>query len=238
MKLFKFRSAKTAEQNGRPVSLSASPSSYQSLFDLNPDLVFSLDSEGRLVEANTAFTRILGYTSDDLNPEFMEQLMPADQFNQVKNYLHHTLNGAPQSFEAVVRHKQGHYVELSMTTIPHSENNQITGIYGIAKDITERRKLEQRYQSLFKNSINATFVLDVHGNVLDVNEAAIRMTGYARHEQISFTQFFSAEDLEATMKYHEKVTSRRVRFNRTPASAQGRSRHRCLMLDCPGHFSR
>lgn len=205
MKLFKFRSAKTAEQNGRPVSLSASPASYQSLFDLNPDLVFSLDSEGRLVEANAALTRILGYTADDLNPEFMEQWMPADQFNQVKNYFHHTLNGTPQSFEAVVRHKQGHYVELSMTTIPHSENNQITGIYGIAKDITERRKLEQRYQSLFKNSINATFVLDVQGNVLDVNEAAIRMTGYARHEQMSFTQFFSAEDLEATMKYHEKV---------------------------------
>lgn len=69
------------------------------------------------------------------------------------------------------------------------DNGVITGAIEITMDITERKKAEealwesrQRYSNLFQYSSDAILVHDLDGNIVDVNQRTLDLTGYARSE--------------------------------------------------------
>lgn len=58
-------------------------------------------------------------------------------------------------------------------------------------EIDERKEIEktlresqQRYRSLFEGSRDAIFISDANGRILDVNDAAVQLTGYQKNELI------------------------------------------------------
>ncbi len=71
------------------------------------------------------------------------------------------------------------------------DNGQPIQTIGTMQDITDRlveeNKLElteNRYKSLFDNNLDSVFSLDLEGNIITVNEMAIRTFGYSREEMI------------------------------------------------------
>jgi PAS domain S-box-containing protein len=51
--------------------------------------------------------------------------------------------GEPQTYETAIVHKDGHRVDLQVTNLPIVVEGKVVGVYGIAKDITERKRAEQ-----------------------------------------------------------------------------------------------
>lgn len=103
-------------------------------------------------------------------------------------------NGRPHSWsvEVELRSKNGTTVWAEVNpSIVHDDAGRPSGIAGIARDITERKRAEQavresesKYRALFDNSIDGICVLDQNGVFLDVNRAMLRIFGYSKEELI------------------------------------------------------
>jgi PAS domain S-box/diguanylate cyclase (GGDEF) domain len=178
---------------------------HTSLLDQQSDIFLLFDNNGRLLEANQAFTDTLGYSIDEFKQLTYRSLLPEDQIEKAWEYYHKLMLGEPQTYDLCFLHQTGRIIELSVAAVPRRNNDKIDGFYAIAKDLSEIKLIEQRYISLLKNMLSAAFIIDLQGNILDVNEAAVKLTGYEKHEQIHFSQFIKRENLESTLEYHQRV---------------------------------
>ncbi len=114
---------------------------FDSLVAHNPDAVYSVDRDGRFVSVNAASERFSGYTSDELvGTSFLDVIVP-DNAARVQAHFLKALGGEAQDYEVTIEHKSGRRVELHVTNIPIVVDGDCVGIYGIAKDITLRRRL-------------------------------------------------------------------------------------------------
>jgi len=71
-------------------------------------------------------------------------------------------------------------------------SGEIRGGYGIIRDITDRRKVEEtlkavenRYRELFENANDMVYTHDLEGFLTSLNKAAERITGFSRAESSS-----------------------------------------------------
>ncbi|HEX7149866.1 MAG TPA: EAL domain-containing protein [Thermoanaerobaculia bacterium] len=79
-------------------------------------------------------------------------------------------------------------------------NGAIEGVIGMTFDITDQKRAERRYQSLFARNLAGVFRSTVSGRLLECNEAFVRMFGYASAEEMASLDmpsvYFSSQDRE------------------------------------------
>lgn len=116
---------------------------YKSLFDQNPDIAFTLDTQGYFVSANSRFKPILGFDSEKvLNRNLFEYLKENNRTDIVEQ-IKLVLQGTPQEFSISISHKNGEMKDFSLTCTPTVVNNSVVGAYGIAKDVTSNKENER-----------------------------------------------------------------------------------------------
>ncbi len=133
-----------AEQHARMErALAETSERYRSLFDYNPNAVFSLDLDGHFEASNAASERLSGYSIDELRRLEMGVLILSSRATETAAAFAKALNREPQQVETALTHKDGHVVDLSVTGLPIIVGDEVVGIYCIAEDITERKHLER-----------------------------------------------------------------------------------------------
>ena len=116
---------------------------YASLFEQNPDGVFSLNAQNRIISANQAFQRLFGYSPDEVvGGSFMPLIAVADR-ELVMEHLKLVAQGKPRDFSVTLVNRNGEQLAVSITALPMMIGGAVDGIYGIAKDITERKRAEE-----------------------------------------------------------------------------------------------
>ena len=70
-----------------------------------------------------------------------------------------------------------------------NEGGEVYRIAGIAEDITERKRIEmelkaaaEKYSTLFNTTSDGVWIHNLNGQILEVNDAYCRMSGYSREE--------------------------------------------------------
>src|SRR5579864_6598937 len=111
------------------------------LVEQNPDAVYSLDLEGNFTSANRACEDLTGYTPDELVGTSLFKLIVAGQIERMKARLASAIQGVPQDFELTLVHKQGWHVDAQFTNVAITVEGTVIGTYGVAKDVTLRRRL-------------------------------------------------------------------------------------------------
>src|SRR5512133_3852686 len=91
---------------------------YRSLFENNLDAVFSLDREGRFVEANPAAERLSGYSQRELRTMDLAELCTVEDRHKSMFFFARAMAGAPRSAELSAICKDGCVVDLSVTGVP------------------------------------------------------------------------------------------------------------------------
>ena len=124
--------------------LAESEQRYRSLFYHNPDAVFSLDARGNYLTANPTCEQITGYPIEVIHHTPWSALVVPEDQPRTLRHIARTARGDAQAFEISILRKSGERARLHVTTLPIIVSGQIVGIYGIAKDETERRTLEER----------------------------------------------------------------------------------------------
>ena len=127
-------------------TLAESEQRYKSLFEHNPNAVYSFDLAGTFTSANPACETVSGYRVDELvGSSFVSLIVPEDRDRAMESFQA-AAAGEAQADEIAIQHQQGHRVELHVTKMPIVVDGEIVGVYGVAKDITERRELERQLE--------------------------------------------------------------------------------------------
>jgi|GEM_PF-2017120 len=124
------------------LSLADSERKYRTLFNTAPDLIFILNDKGKITSLNPAFKKITNQEIEKwLGKPFKKLILEsADAFEE---RFRQCLNGQiPTPFEAKLHTPQGPRI-VEIICAPLIERGLHKGIYGIARDITERRVLEE-----------------------------------------------------------------------------------------------
>ncbi|TLF47429.1 EAL domain-containing protein [Halomonas urmiana] len=176
------------EQDRR--SLWESEQRYRSLFAYNPDAVFSLDLRGHFATANDHCSALTGFPVEQILGAHFSQFLQPDDLAHVQQKFEITAAGEPCCYELQIPHRDGKVRRLDITNLPIVIDERIQGVYGIAKDVTQRREHETRLRILERGveaSVNGVLIADAGEPDLPIiyaNDAFQRMTGYTREEII------------------------------------------------------
>ncbi len=210
------------EKKLRERQLEESEQRYKSLFDHNPDAVFSIDREGRFVSANRRASEITGLDKDKLIGTVFARLAHPDDVPIAYERFHAVLSGEVGDIQIRVASDmvESGYMTMKITTMPVYVDGVIVGMFGIAKDVTEMLKAqreleesEQRYKSLFEHNPDGVYTLDMEGRFVHFNQVLPGILGFPAAELPgkSFVPFVHPDDLSATMEHYGAALSGEVR---------------------------
>lgn len=163
---------------------------YRSLFAYNPDAVFSLDSHGRLRTFNHATEAMLARPHVDLSGQSLIELIDASERQTIQQAVDRTLRGRTQIAELTVTHDDASRREFDVTFLPMVINGRIEAAYGIAKEVTVRKRQERRLRTLERSveaSIHGVVIADARQPDLPIiytNAAFTHITGYRAEEAL------------------------------------------------------
>ncbi|KPA10272.1 PAS/PAC sensor hybrid histidine kinase [Candidatus Magnetomorum sp. HK-1] len=126
-------------------ALKESEERYRGLYDSSKDGIFFLGMQMRFLDANPAFEKMLGYALQDLKQLYLRQVTPL-KWQSIENKIIDTqiFSGCnSQEYEKEFIHADGHTFPVSIRAwlLTH-ETGQPTGIWGIAKDISEKKRAD------------------------------------------------------------------------------------------------
>ncbi|HYK74981.1 MAG TPA: EAL domain-containing protein [Pseudoneobacillus sp.] len=126
------------------VNILTSEQYYRSLFDNNTDFVYSTDLRGHFTSVNVAFENTFGYSRKDILGRSALRYIQSEDIPRVKSYFHRTLKGKEQFYNIEISSKDGNIQLFQIKNIPITINEEVVGIYGIGRNITEQKKIEER----------------------------------------------------------------------------------------------
>ena len=109
------------------------------------DAIVGCTLEGVIVSWNLGAERIYGYSAEEAIGTKFQALFPEERLDELPHALSTVkLGESMANYETVRMRKDGKKISVSLTDSPiRGENGRITGLSSIARDITERKRLEE-----------------------------------------------------------------------------------------------
>jgi PAS domain S-box-containing protein len=127
-------------------ALKESEERYRSLYESSKDGIAGGDMEGSILECNQAYADMLGYTREEIMKLTYKQLTPKKwrkmEADIVKNQI--LARGYSDEYEKEYIRKDGTKFPISARVwLRKDEKGEPLGMWGIARDITERKQAEK-----------------------------------------------------------------------------------------------
>ncbi|MBE8990747.1 PAS domain S-box protein [Nostoc sp. LEGE 12450] len=172
-------------------------SALQALITASPRAIFTLDLEGNVKIWNPAAERMFGWTEaeviDHPNPIFLD-----DQLEEYNTLQQSILQGTTYTRVELRRFKKdGTAIDIVFSAAPlHDSDDSINGMVAVIADITHQKQQEEQVrllQSVVVNTNDAVVITEAQPigepgpNIIYVNEAFTRITGYSLEEVLGKT---------------------------------------------------
>ncbi|MFW6089477.1 MAG: PAS domain S-box protein, partial [Gemmatimonadota bacterium] len=154
-----------------------SEAKFRAVAETASDAIVTVDADGRIVYANPATEQVFGYGPDELEGEPLSRLMPERPGSR-----------HDESAVLTATHRSGAEIQIEVSFSEY-EIDEERFFSAIIRDVTDReqsrRRLEeteQRYRQLFEDSLDAVYVTDADGAIIEMNPAGLELFGYAQEE--------------------------------------------------------
>ncbi len=193
------------------------------------DAIIIRDLEGRIQYFNQGAKRLLGWNADEVRGRHVTELFSEDTFEfdaaQEKLLQAGEWDG---ELHMLTKARQPLIVH-SRWTLVRGEKDQSAYVVCINTDLTEQKRTEEALkereelsQKIIGTAMEGFWMLDLEGNLVDVNEAYCRMSGYSRQELLSM----HISDMEVN-EASPKLVGQHIQRIIQSGSDRFESRHRC-----------
>ncbi|RZT23249.1 MULTISPECIES: sensor domain-containing protein [Fictibacillus] len=140
--------ASAREMEQLNITLLESEQRYKSLFEHNPDMIYSMDMKGYITSVNPALVHTLGFSETDMLQAHALNFVCKKDHKRVVEHFRLAIHDKPQTFVTSIRKKDGSEIDCSITNIPIVVNQAVVGVYGISKNITWQKNAEEKIERL------------------------------------------------------------------------------------------
>jgi PAS domain S-box-containing protein len=117
---------------------------FEQLFENSPEAIAITDPESKGIKINKQFTNLFGYTKEDIEGVVIDTLLTdKTKENEAINLNSITARGQLIEVETRRKCKNGKLVDVSIMGNPIIANNKVQAIFGIYRDITQRKEYEK-----------------------------------------------------------------------------------------------
>jgi diguanylate cyclase (GGDEF)-like protein/PAS domain S-box-containing protein len=162
---------------------------YSSFYNYHPDVILELDLQGYVLNTNIACREITGFSQEQIQGKHYWTLIPDEYHELVDAAFKSALLGKSQHYEIPVYNALEKIIWLDIINLPIIQNQKVTGVFTIARDISVNRKNKESLR-LLKRGVDASpsgmFITDASENMVIsfVNPAFLKQVGYTEEEVI------------------------------------------------------
>jgi PAS domain S-box-containing protein len=164
------------------------------IVEFSKDAIVGKSLDGIITSWNKGAEEIYGYTKSEIMGKSISVLVPPQLPDEMTEMLSKIKLGEEiKNYETVRRRKDGQniYVSLTVSAI-HDPEGRIVGASTIARDITERKRLENllreseiQYRLLFETANDGIVLIEKNeGKIANINPSIEKMLGYSAKESI------------------------------------------------------
>ncbi len=166
-------------------ALKESEERYRTLFEASADGILIADIETKKQKyANPAACKIFGYSKKELLRLKVEDLHPKESLEHVISEFEAQAKGKKTLAKDIpCLRKDGTIVYADFNTTATTINGRKCNI-GFIRDITERKRAEEKIKNILESSPDAITVSDLQGNITECNEATLKLHGFSSKEEV------------------------------------------------------
>jgi PAS domain S-box-containing protein len=152
------------------------------------DAVISFSRDSKIVTWNQAAEKLFGWSAREAIGQTAAIYVPPERLAESAQISERLRRGeAIDQFETVRRRKDGSLIDVSLTISPIKVDQEVVGLSVTARDITERKRIEQQREQqarLLDLSLDAISVWGADRGIEYWNEGAEKLYGYSAEEAI------------------------------------------------------
>ena len=152
---------------------------YLSLYEHMVTLVFTLDLQGNVIDANPAILKMIGYSHEEvMGMNMIDFLVPEDVSSAMAGVQEILQTGTQKQFvELQLHRKDGSFVDVEVTGSLLYRNGKPHAIQGIAVDVSERKMAWRAVTEVNRklNLLSGITLHDVQNQLIVLNEQIQRV---------------------------------------------------------------
>jgi PAS domain S-box-containing protein len=176
--------------------------------------ILMLDPEGFITTWNKGAERIKGYRPEEIIGRHFSCFYPREDVAQGKPQQELVVAVADGRLEdagwRVRKDGMQFWAEVIITPV-YDRGGNLSGFSKVTRDMTSRRKADQKFKDLLEAAPDAIVIVDQTGDIVLINAQTEKMFGYARAELIGLKI-----ELLLPPRFHAKHPSHRDQFFATP----------------------
>ena len=203
-----------AEREKVEVKLRETSTYSRSLLEASLDPLVTISPEGKITDVNEATIKVTGVSREGLvGTDFSNYFTEPDKARD--GYRKVIAEGFVRDYPLTVRHVSGGLTHvLYNASVYNDENNRMQGVFAAARDVTERKRMEEELgvaskysRSLLEASLDPLVTISPEGKITDVNKATEEVTGSRREQLIGsdFSDYFT-EPARAREGYQKVIS--------------------------------
>jgi len=165
----------------------------RSLIEASLDPLITISPEGEITDVNEASVKVTGVTREELIGTYF-----ANYFTEPKNgrvvYKKVFEEGTVSDYPLTIRHNLGKLTDVLVNaSVYKDDKGNVMGVFASARDITAQKQASQYARSLLEASLDPLVTISAEGEITDVNEASVKVTGIPREKLIGtdFSNYFT-----------------------------------------------
>jgi len=164
-----------------------------SIVDYSDDAIIGKSLDGTIINWNKGAERLYGYSVEEILGRPISVLLPLDRSDEASEIIAKLQKGQIINEETVRRRKDGTLIDVALTISPiKNSNGQIVAASSIARDITERRAVEDELrrsravlQNLFESLPGLFLILTPDLKIVSASDAYLKATMTRREDLVS-----------------------------------------------------
>ena len=176
------------ERKERERELGAERQFIEQALDTLDDLFYVIDTDGTLQRWNQQALQVTGYTESELEDMPAVELFPEDDRERVAGSIETTLREGEATLNVDLLTAEGQRIPYEFRGAQLTDaDGAVTGIVGVGRDLSERRRRERRFRALVEESNDIISIVDTEGVFRYQSPSIERILGYRPEETLGDT---------------------------------------------------